>query len=398
MKLLRALLAAVVPALVAAPAAAWDNGVAKTPPMGWNSWNKFQCNVSEDLIRQTADALVSTGLRDAGYVYLNIDDCWHGKRDAQGFIQADPKRFPSGLKGVADYVHSKNLKLGIYSDAGTLTCGKQPGSHGFEEKDARQYASWGVDYLKYDWCSTEGLKAEEAYATMRDALQKTGRPIVFSICEWGTSQPWTWAAPVGNLWRTTGDIGLCWEKKACKHEWETGWMNILDLQVGLDAYAGPGHWNDPDMLQVGNGLSDVEDRAHFSLWALLAAPLLAGNDLRSMSQATKDTLTNREVIAVDQDPLGIEGSKVRDDGAEEIWAKPLRGGSKAVILLNRGEAPVRIKVTWAELGWSARSTVVRDLWQKKDMGSFRDSYFAEVAPHGVVMLRLSPAPAPKGGH
>jgi alpha-galactosidase len=175
-------------------------------------------------------------------------------------------------------------------------------------------------------------------------------------------------------------------------------MNILDLQVGLDAYAGPGHWNDPDMLQVGNGLSDVEDRAHFSLWALLAAPLLAGNDLRSMSQATKDTLTNREVIAVDQDPLGIEGSKVRDDGAEEIWAKPLKGGAKAVILLNRGEAPVRIKVTWAELGWSARSTVVRDLWQKKDMGSFRDSYFAEVAPHGVVMLRLSPAPVPKAGH
>jgi alpha-galactosidase len=397
MKLPRALLAAAF-AFVALPAAAWDNGVARTPPMGWNSWNKFQCNVSEELIRQTADALVSTGLRDAGYVYLNVDDCWHGKRDAQGVIQADPKRFPSGLKAVADYVHSKNLKLGIYSDAGTLTCGKQPGSHGFEEKDARQYASWGVDYLKYDWCSTEGLKAEEAYTTMRDALKKTGRPIVFSICEWGTSQPWIWAAPVGNLWRTTGDIGLCWEKKACKHEWETGWMNILDLQVGLDAYAGPGHWNDPDMLQVGNGLSDVEDRAHFSLWALLAAPLLAGNDLRNMSPATKETLTNSEVIAVDQDPLGIEGSKVRDDGAEEIWAKPLKGGSKAVILLNRGEAPVRIKVTWAELGWSARSTVVRDLWQRKDMGSFRDSYFAEVAPHGVVMLRLSPAPVSKAGH
>jgi alpha-galactosidase len=365
--------------------------------MGWNSWNKFQCDVSEGLIRQTADALVSTGLRDAGYIYLNIDDCWHGKRDAQGLIQPDPKRFPNGLKAVADYVHSKNLKLGIYSDAGTLTCGKRPGSHGFEEKDARQYASWGVDYLKYDWCSTEGLKAEEAYTTMRNALQKTGRPIVFSICEWGTSQPWTWAAPVGNLWRTTGDIGLCWEKKACKHEWETGWMNILDLQVGLDTYAGPGHWNDPDMLQVGNGLSEVEDRAHFSLWALLAAPLLAGNDLRNMSQATKETLTNRDVIAVDQDPLGIEGSKVRDDGAKEIWAKPLKGGAKAVILLNRGEAPVRIKVTWAELGWSAPTTVVRDLWRKQDMGSFRDGTFAEVAPHGVVMLRLSPAPVPAVG-
>jgi alpha-galactosidase len=376
--------------LCAAPALALENGVARTPPMGWNSWNKFQCNVDERLIKETADALVSTGLRDAGYVYLNIDDCWHGERDGEGIIQPDSKRFPNGMKALADYVHGKGLKLGIYSDAGTKTCAKRPGSHGYEEKDARQYARWGIDYLKYDWCSTEGLRAEESYTAMRDALKKSGRPIVFSMCEWGSSQPWSWAASVGNSWRTTGDIGLCWEKKSCKREWETGVMNILDLQVGLEEFAGPGHWNDPDMLQVGNGLTDTEDRTHFSLWALLAAPLLAGNDLRNMSPATKETLTNREVIAVNQDALGVQGKKMRDDGNEEVWARPLAGGAKALIFLNRGDAPVRIKATWRELGWPEQPLKVRDLWLKKEMGSFRDGYFAEVAPHGVVMTRLTP--------
>jgi alpha-galactosidase len=382
------LAAAVV--LTPARARALDDGVARTPPMGWNSWNKFQCNVSEALVRQTADALVTTGLRDAGYVYLNIDDCWQGSRDAQGFIQPDAARFPGGMKALAGYVHDRGLKLGVYSDAGTQTCAKRPGSHGFEDKDAQQYASWGVDYLKYDWCSTDGLRAETAYVAMRDALARTGRPVVLSICEWGQSQPWSWAAPVGNLWRTTGDIGLCWEKKACKRAWETGIVNILDLQVGLEGYAGPGHWNDPDMLQVGNGLTDTEDRAHFSLWALLAAPLLAGNDLRAMSAATRETLTNREVVAIDQDPLGVQGHKARDDGAEEVWARPLAGGSMAVVLFNRGDAPVRIHVGWSELGWPVRPTTVRDLWQKRDVGSFRDGYSAEVAPHGVVMIKLGP--------
>ena len=306
-------------------------------------------------------------------------------------IQPDATRFAGGMKALADYVHARGLKLGIYSDAGTLTCGKRPGSRGFEDKDARQYASWGIDYLKYDWCSTDGLKAPDAYKTMRDALARTGRPITFSICEWGGSQPWSWAGPVGNLWRTTGDIGLCWEKKACKKDWETGVVNILDLQVGLEGYAGPGHWNDPDMLQVGNGLSDTEDRAHFSLWALLSAPLLAGNDLRTMSAATKETLTNREVIAVDQDALGIQGHKVRDDGQEEVWAKPLSGGAMAVILFNRGEAPVRIQVKWSELGWAASKVAVRDLWSKADVGSFATAYSARVEPHAVVMLRVAPA-------
>ncbi len=359
---------------------ALDNGLARTPPMGWNSWNKFQCDVSEELIRQTADTLVSTGMRDAGYVYLNIDDCWHGERDSEGMIQPEPKRFPSGMKALADYVHGKGLRLGIYSDAGTQTCGKGPGSYGFEEEDARQYAAWGIDYLKYDWCNTGGIAARDAYPRMRDALLRTARPIVFSMCEWGRSEPWTWAAAVGNLWRTSGDIGICWEKKACEKSYETGVMNVLDLQVGLEAYAGPGHWNDPDMLQVGNGLSDTEDRSHFSLWAILAAPLLAGNDLRRMSAATRDILLNREVIAVDQDALGVQGRKVRDDGGEEVWARPLSGGAMAVALLNRGDLPVRIRVGWSELGWPSGPVAVRDLWKKEEVGSFRDGYVASSLP------------------
>jgi alpha-galactosidase len=383
-------LMALLPASAPASAEALDDGLARTPPMGWNSWNKFQCNVSEALVEQMADAIVGSGLRDAGYVYVNVDDCWQGARDGQGFIQPDATRFPSGMKALASYLHGRGLKFGIYSDAGTMTCAKRPGSHGFEGKDAQRYASWDVDYVKYDWCNTDGIKPEQAYASMRDALARAGRPIVLSICEWGQSQPWTWAAPVGHLWRTTGDIGICWEKKSCGVKWQTGITNILDLQVGLDAYAGPGHWNDPDMLQVGNGLTDVEDRTHFSMWAILAAPLLAGNDVRHMSDATRETLGNREVIAVDQDALGVQGHKVRDDGAEEVWAKPLSGGAMAVTLLNRGEGPVRIQVAWSELGWRARSVAVRDLWRREDEGWFRERYSAEVAPHGVIMLRLAP--------
>jgi alpha-galactosidase len=371
------------------PASALDNGLARTPPMGWNSWNRFQCDVSEALIRQTADALVETGMRDAGYVHLNIDDCWHGERDADGLIQVDPARFPGGMKALADYVHGRGLKLGIYSDAGTQTCAKRAGSYGFEEEDARQYASWGIDYLKYDWCNTGGIDAKEAYTKMRDALARTGRPIVFSMCEWGRSEPWTWAGAVGNLWRTTGDIGICWEKKACEKSYETGVMNILDLQIGLERYAGPGRWNDPDMLQVGNGLTAEEDRAHFSLWAMLAAPLLAGNDLRAMSPATRETLLNREVIAVDQDPLGIQGRKFRDDGAEEVWARQLQGGGMAVVLLNRGDQPVRISVRWSELGLPAGRHAVRDLWRKEDVGSLEEGYSARVPGHAVAMVRLT---------
>ena len=377
--------------LGASPARALENGLARTPPMGWNGQNKFGCNVSDELVRKMAYALIATGMRDAGYVYVNLDDCWHGERDQNGYLQPDKARFPRGMEDLADFLHRKGLKLGIHSNAGTKTCSKRPGSLGHEAKDAEQFANWGVDYVKHDWCNTEGLDAEKAYATMRDALVKTQRPMVFSISDWGTNQPWTWAAPVANLWRTTGDVGVCWEKPACQEPWETGVMNVLDLQVGLETYAGAGHFNDPDILQVGNGMSDVEDRAHFSLWALLAAPLLAGNDLTAMNAMTRETLTNREVIAVNQDALGVQGSKVRDDGNEEVWVKPLRGGARAVVFLNRGRERVRIKVRFTELGFPTGPANVRNLWLKQDAGTFTDGYSEEVASHGVVMLRVTRA-------
>lgn len=377
-------------ALVIAVLALELSDVARTPPMGWNSWNRFQCDINEEIIRRAAEAMVSSGMKDAGYQYVNIDDCWHGERDAEGYIQADPKRFPSGMKALADYVHARGLKIGIYSDAGTMTCAKRPGSKDHEEKDAAQYARWGFDYLKYDWCNTEGLDPLAAYARMRDGLAKTGRPFVFSICEWGRNGPWLWGKGVGHLWRTTGDIGICWEKASCKNEWESGVVNILDLQVGLEKYASPGHWNDPDMLQVGNGLSEPEDRAHFSMWAILAAPLIAGCDLTNMSEATRTILTNREVIAVDQERLGIQGRKLRDDGEQEVWVKPLSGGAVAVALLNRSSQPARIQVRWSELGWGDATAQVRDLWAHKDLGAFAGDFSARVEPHDVVVVRVSP--------
>src|ERR1043166_1570409 len=303
----------------AAPARALATALARTPPMGWNSWNKFGCNVSEKLIREMADAVVSSGMKDAGYTYVVIDDCWQTGRDAEGNITPDPQRFPSGMKALADYVHSKGLKFGLYSDAGTLTCQKRPGSRGYEFQDARQYAAWGVDYLKYDWCSTGTQNQPASYSIMRDALLKSGRAIVFSICEWGTSKPWTWARDVGNLWRTTSDIQDCWD---CRRDWGgMGFVHILDLQDGLEAYAGPGHWNDPDMLEVGNGgMTPTEYRAHFSLWCILAAPLMAGNDLRQMSPDIAEILTNKELIAVDQDPLGLQARGARPGAAASSGA------------------------------------------------------------------------------
>ena len=372
------------------PATAWMN-LARTPPMGWNSWNRFQCDVSDALIRQTADALVSTGMRDAGYDYVVIDDCWQVSRAPNGTIVADPQRFPNGMKALADYVHSKGLRFGLYSDAGSNTCQGRPGSNGYEIEDARQYAAWGVDYLKYDWCSTDGVDPKIAYTTMRDALRSTGRPIVFSMCEWGKSSPSTWARGVAHLWRTTTDILPCWE---CTKPWGgLGWPSILDLQVGLDKYAGPGGWNDPDMLQVGNpGLTIGESRAHFSFWALLAAPLIAGNDIRSMAPDVREILLNREVIAVDQDSLGREGHKVRDDGDREVWAKPLEGGARAVILFNRGTDAASVSVSWHELGLSDDAPLqVRDLWQHKDVGLVSGTFTARVPPHEVVMIRIASA-------
>jgi alpha-galactosidase len=287
-------------------------GLALTPPMGWNSWNHFACDVDEGTIREVADAIVSSGMKDAGYQYVNIDDCWHGTRDSLGFIHPDPVRFPSGMKALADYLHAKGLKLGIYSDAGWKTCGGRPGSRGYEYQDALAYASWGIDYLKYDWCNTEALNAEGAYLTMGHALVAAGRPIVLSLCEWGNNKPWDWGKNIGHLWRTTGDITNCFDCVVDHGDWKSwGILQILDMQNGLRQYAGPDHWNDPDMMEVGNGMSVAEDRAHFSMWCMLAAPLIAGNDVRKMSPETAGILTNREVIAVDRF-TGYSGIQVPD--------------------------------------------------------------------------------------
>jgi alpha-galactosidase len=374
--------------------------LAQTPPMGWNSWNHFGCNVTEELIRETADAMVASGMRDAGYLYVNIDDCWHGERDEDGFIHPDPERFPSGMKALADYVHSRDLKLGIYSDAGWKTCAGHPGSRGYEFQDALSYARWGIDYLKYDWCNTAGLNAEGAYQTMSKALAAAGRPIVLSLCEWGTNQPWEWAEEIGHLWRTTGDIAACFDCEKDHGSWSSwGVLRILDMQEGLRVHAGPGHWNDPDMMEVGNGMRVSEDRAHFSMWAMLAAPLLAGNDLRTMSEETQRILTNAEVIAVDQDPLGIQGFKYKDDGDLEIWFKPLAEEDWAMCILNRGTAAREVEFAWQDEAvaddFSGRKTLfgyrlyrVRDLWTGADLGTTRQTLEAKVPGHDVLMVRL----------
>jgi alpha-galactosidase len=374
---------------------AWDNGVALTPPMGWNSWNKFGCKVSEDLLKSMADGMISSGMKDAGYEYVVIDDCWQVSRDADGNIVPDAKNFPSGMKALGDYIHSKGLKFGIYSDAGEKTCAGRPGSLGHEYQDAIMYAKWGVDYLKYDWCHTGKRNAEEAYSTMRDALKATGRPIVFSMCEWGTAKPWMWAADTGNLWRTTGDIVDLWKGGG---KWpdgnccQLGMLDILDLQVGLDSFAGPGHWNDPDMLEVGNGgMTTNEYRAHFSLWSVLAAPLIAGNDLRSMKPEINEILTNKEVIAINQDALGREGKRVWKEGDLEIWAKPMKDGSRAAVLLNRSASEAEITVPWTTLAYPEHvSAAVRDLWAHKDLGKFTGKFSAKVGSHDVVVVTVRP--------
>ena len=374
--------------------------LALTPPMGWNSWNKFGNAINEELIRQTADAMVSSGMKAAGYEYINIDDTWEGERDSRGFIQPDTQKFPSGMKALADYVHSKGLKLGIYSDAGAKTCGGKPASRGHEYQDARMYAQWGIDYLKYDWCGCDDLKAEGAYMTMRDALYAAGRPMVFSICEWGNNNPWEWGGEAGNLWRTTGDICPCFDCKTEHDTWYSwGVLQILDMQEGLRKHAGPGHWNDPDMLEVGNGMTVNEDRAHFSMWCMLAAPLISGNDLQNMSKETSEILMNKAVIAVDQDKLGIEGFRYSTDGVLEVWFKPLVGGNWAMCVLNRGTNSQPVTFNWKketvtddlskrEARFDTATYKVRDLWTKKGLGTTREILNAVVPGHDVLMVRL----------
>lgn len=381
----------------------WTTGVqaqkfedlAKTPPMGWNSWNKFGCNVSEKLLMEVADALVASGMRDAGYEYIVIDDCWQVGRDENGNIEVDTAHFPNGLKFLGDYIHDKGLKFGIYSCAGSKTCQGRPGSRGYQFQDARQYAEWGVDYLKYDWCSNEGQKAEAAYKTMSDALKECGRPIVLSICEWGENEPWKWGKGIGHMWRISPDIRDCYQ---CLFDWGgVGVLDIIDKQADLYAYAGPGHWNDSEMLEVGNGrMTRDEYITHFSMWSMLASPLMAGNDIRKMDKETKEILTNAEVIAVNQDAKGEQARRFMDMGDHEIWAKPLANGEVAVCFMNRTDHVWNLNHDWkgnamyfvSDVKISKQAYTVRDLWQHKEIGTTDKNTVYDIPAHGVLMVRL----------
>ena len=359
-----------------------DNGLGRTPPMGWNSWNKFASRVDDATVRSIADAMATNGMKDAGYQYINIDDTWEAGRDANGNIQTN-KKFPD-MKALADYVHRKGLKLGIYSSPGPNTCAGYEGSYGHEEQDARTYAAWGIDYLKYDWCVARTLYTDEempaVYQIMGDALLKTKRPILYSLCQYGRLDVWKWGADVGgNLWRTTGDIRDAWDSMT----------RIGFSQNDLASWARPGHWNDPDMLEIGNGaMSETEYKTHMSLWCMLAAPLLAGNDLRNMSPEIVAILTNREVIAVDQDKDGKQGKQVWKSGDQEIWTRSLSGGARAVALFNRAADPAKLTVHWADLGISEKAHL-RDLWLHQNIEWPGPEYSVTIPGHGVVMLRVT---------
>jgi alpha-galactosidase len=385
----------VVMVVNAGPAKAIENGLARTPPMGFNNWNFTHCNstFNETMVKQVADAFVSKGLRDVGYTYVNIDDCWAlPQRNAQGNLVPDPARFPSGIKALADYVHARGLKFGIYTSAGTKTCNTAgfPGGLGHERQDATLFASWGVDYLKYDNCNNQGVDAVARYTAMRDALAATGRDIVFSICEWGQSNPkvWTWGAGVGNLWRTTGDISDNWSSM----------ISRVHTNDDLAQYAGPGHWNDPDMLEVGNGgMTDTEYRTHFSLWAMMSAPLLIGSDVRNASAATLNILRNTDLIALDQDPLGRQATIVSSSGGLVVYRKPLADGDFAVALLNETGSTATVSTTTAAIGLPG-SASLKDLWTKQ-VRTTSGTISASVPAHGTVVYRVTRtgAAAPPNG-
>ncbi len=383
--------------------------LAPTPPMGWNSWNPFGKNVSESVIRETADAMVSTGLKDAGFAYIVIDDYWHGGRDSNGILFPDPQRFPSGMKALADYVHSKGLKFGIYSDAGTKTCGRMPGSFGYEEKDARLFAEWGVDFLKYDYCfspdyvsaNNDFMMAIARYMRMGDALKATGRPIVYSICEWGPRSPWLWGRMVGgHMWRTSYDVADFWDKPRNETS-PIGILTSIDVAGNLERFAGPGGWNDPDMLVVGlgntgyikgGGCTDIEYRTQMSMWCMLAAPLMMGCDVRSMTDATKAILLNKDVIAIDQDALGKQGFRVMRNDGIEAWKKPLTGKRVAIAFLNRNSTGKKVSASWKDLELDPKSEfTVYDAWKHASLGRSTGSLSADLQAHECLVFVLSPA-------
>lgn len=380
-------------------------GLAMTPPMGWNSWNTFGTSIDEKLVKETADIMVSSGMAAAGYNYIVLDDGWMTReRDVNGDLIPDPVKFPNGMKAVIDYVHSKGLKFGLYNCAGTQTCAGYPGTRGYEYQDARFYANLGIDFLKYDWCNTQGITAKEAYTTMSNALKTAGKPIVFSLCEWGDNQPWEWGKPIGNLWRISGDIYPCFDCEF-KHEegnWSSwGFMKIVEMRKDIRKYSGPDHWNDFDMMEVGNEMNDIEDKSHFSMWCMMASPLVAGNDFRKMSKETLAILTNKELIAVDQDKLGIQGFKYSAEEGLEVWVKPLSDGNWAVTFLNRSEVAKKINFDWkkhiikdADFGYEANfsKTVfkLKDLWKNKEIGTTKKNFVSDLAPHDVITLRLIP--------
>ncbi|HYG34589.1 MAG TPA: NPCBM/NEW2 domain-containing protein, partial [Clostridia bacterium] len=370
--------------------------IALTPPMGWNSWNCFGCDVHEGNVRAAADAFVASGLINHGWTYINIDDCWEADRDDKGNILSNTKFVD--MKGLTDYVHSKGLKIGLYSSPGSKTCANHEGSYQHEELDAKRYAEWGFDYLKYDWCSYGTLfpnptheQLLKPYQVMRAALDKAPRDIVYSLCQYGMGNVWEWGVQVGgNCWRTTGDITDTWSSMS----------GIGFGQAGHEKYVGPGHWNDPDMLVVGyvgwsaqvrpTRLTPNEQYAHISLWCLLNSPLLIGCDLTKLDEFTLNLLTNDEVIDVNQDPLGRQAGRVTKKGELEVWAKDMEDGSKAVGLFNRGEDAAPVVVNWSDLGLTGKQTV-RDLWRQMDLGSYTGQFAASVPRHGVVLVKISPA-------
>lgn len=378
-------------------------GLALTPPMGWNSWNTFGTDINEKLVKEVADAFVKYGLKDAGYEYIVLDDGWMMReRDADYKLVPDPQKFPNGLKALADYIHAKGLKFGIYNCAGSQTCAGYPGSRGFEYQDAKQYADWGVDFLKYDWCNTQNLNAKGAYETMRDAIAATGRPMVFSICEWGDNNPWQWATEIGHMWRISGDIINCWNCELSFGNFSSwGIWPIINMRKDIRKYSGPGHWNDFDMMEVGNGFPPAEDRVHFVMWCMVSSPLIMGNDVRTMSEETRKLLTNHEIIAINQDKLGIQGFRHINDGNFEVWVKPLDNNEWAIAFINMTEKEQFLDFDWNKHpindGLVGRSVEVnrqayqlRDLIHQKNMGNTQQKLIQSVASHDVLLIRLIP--------